>query len=57
MRTRLVFWIAIVAMAGSVMGFTPLIHVLEGPSPVTMVGTVLPCVSLAKPADDEGRAF
>jgi hypothetical protein len=57
MRTRLVFWITIVAMAATVMGFSPLMHALEGPSPVAMVGNVLPCVTLAKPAYDEGRAF
>jgi hypothetical protein len=57
MRTRLVFWITIVAIAATVMGFSPLTRALEGPSPVTMVGTALPCVTLAKAADDGGRAF
>jgi hypothetical protein len=57
MQTRLVFWITIVAMAATVMGFSPLTRALEGPSPVTMVGTALPCVTLAKPADYGGKAF
>jgi hypothetical protein len=57
MRTRVVFLITIVAMGATVTGFSPLLCALEGAAPVAMVGNVLPCVTLAKPADDQGRAF
>jgi hypothetical protein len=56
MRTQLVFWITLVAMTATVTSMSPLFCAL-GPSPVTMVGNVLPCVTLAKAADDRGRAF
>jgi hypothetical protein len=48
MRTKLVFVITIVTMAGAVMGLSPVLCALEGPSPVTMAGTTpLPCVQIA----------
>jgi hypothetical protein len=49
MRTKLVFLITILTMTGAVMGLSPALCVLQGPSPTTMAGkTPLPCVQIAR---------
>jgi hypothetical protein len=55
MRTKLVFLITILTMTGAVMGLSPALCVLQGPSPVTMAGTTpLPCVQIAHANRDAG---
>jgi hypothetical protein len=50
------FVVGMVAMVGMSMAAVPMFKGLENPRTV-LTSNVLPCVSLAKPADDPGRAF
>jgi hypothetical protein len=50
------FVVGIIATAGVSTAAVPMFKSLET-SPTVLTSNVLPCVSLAKPADDPGRAF
>jgi hypothetical protein len=50
------FVIGIIAMVGAATAAVPMCKSLENPRTV-MTSNVLPCVSLAKAADDPGKAF
>jgi hypothetical protein len=52
----IIFWLSIAAIPAISITAIPLASRFESP-PTVMAGNVLPCVALAKPADDEGRAF
>ena len=50
------FVVGMVAMVGASMAAVPMFKGLEHPRTV-LASNVLPCVSLARPADDPGKAF
>ena len=56
MRKVVVFWLSIAAMPVITIAAIPIASSFESPRTV-LKSNVLPCVSLAKPADDGARAF
>jgi hypothetical protein len=56
MRNVVVFWLSIAAMPVITIAALPIASALESPRTV-LTSKVLPCVSLARPAEDGARAF